>query len=138
LRTPPGETPITHAHGMPWPTLTTILPGGPGGAPGLEGFWQGAQFDDRRDGRAQLPAVDQAGQFAKLAVRSPLVWPLIMLLTCPLASCPETGRPLFVSTDVANSWAACTTTTSAVEVPAAPTCGLARSRENWPLAWPHR
>ena len=42
-----------------------------------------------------------------------------MLLTCPLATCPETGQPLFVSTDVANSWTACTSTTSAAEVPAA-------------------
>ena len=29
---------------------------------------------------------------------------ILMLLTCPLASCPETGPPLFVSTHVANSW----------------------------------
>jgi hypothetical protein len=37
-------------------------------------------------------------------VKSCLVWPLFMPLTCPLASCPETGHPLFVSTHVANSW----------------------------------
>jgi hypothetical protein len=42
---------------------------------------------------------------AVIGVRSPLVWPLVMLLTCPLPSCPETGHPLFVSTHVANSWA---------------------------------
>ena len=78
------------------------------------------------------------GVVPALLVGSPLVWPLFMLLTCPLASCPEKGQSLFVSTDVANSWAACTTTMSAAEVPAASTCGLARSRENWPLAWPHR
>src|SRR5216683_1245815 len=39
-------------------------------------------------------------------VRSFLVWPLFMLLTCPLASCPETSHPLFVSTHVTNSWIA--------------------------------
>lgn len=36
-------------------------------------------------------------------VRSLLVWLLFMVLTCPLASCPETGHSLFVSTRVANS-----------------------------------
>jgi hypothetical protein len=41
-----------------------------------------------------------------LSVRSPLVWPLLMLLTRPLASCPETGHLSFVSTHVANSWVA--------------------------------
>jgi hypothetical protein len=33
-----------------------------------------------------------------------LVWPLLMLLTCALASCRETGHLSFVSTHVANSW----------------------------------
>jgi hypothetical protein len=49
------------------------------------------QFDTTT---ADLPDLDP--------VRSPLVWPLFML-TCPLASRPETGHPLFVSTRVANS-----------------------------------
>ena len=40
------------------------------------------------------------------SVKSCLVWPLFMPLTCPLASCPETDHPLFVSTHVANSWTA--------------------------------
>jgi len=31
---------------------------------------------------------------------------MFMPLTCPLASCPETGHPLFFSAHVANSWVA--------------------------------
>jgi hypothetical protein len=50
-----------------------------------------------------------------------------MLLTCALASCRETGHLSFVSTHVANSWAAGATTTPVAEVSAVPTCGLASS-----------
>jgi hypothetical protein len=41
--------------------------------------------------------------------------------------CHETAVRLFVSTHVANSWAADTTTMSAAEIPAASICGLAGS-----------
>jgi hypothetical protein len=66
---------------------------------------------------------------AAAVVRSPSVWPLFTLLTCLLASRPETGQRLFVSTHVAYSWAAGTTITSAEEVPTVPRVRRSRCRD---------
>jgi len=39
---------------------------------------------------------------------------------------------------IPSSWNAAVRTSDSAAGNTAPTCGLARSRENWPLAWPHR
>jgi hypothetical protein len=81
----------------------------------------------RRDDRHPQPRHPGRPRAAGGNVRSHLVWPLFMIVTWPLANCPDTGRPLFVSTRVANSWAAGTTATPVIEIPASPMSGLSRS-----------
>jgi hypothetical protein len=48
----------------------------------------------------------RSGETWTVIVGSPSTWPLFMLLTCLLASYPETGHPLLVSTHVAG-WRPC-------------------------------
>jgi hypothetical protein len=75
--------------------------------------------------REQQTGISPCTPAAAGSVRSPSVWPVFMLLTCLSATCPETAVRLLVSTQVANSRAAGTTT-----------CRSPRYRLRRPADWP--